>query len=151
MTALRYRSGLSGELSKELAFYDLFDSTGKVGLADDWYFYDGLLDNDEEDDIQDDEVVDDQVDESTSERWNLVDVMPSFGRPNGESESIFQFGATMIGMMESLGGRTVMGSIGGTTSEPTVSGSSSSSPYPSSLPQRRQGYYEKHGVFRRHI
>ncbi|KAI7874681.1 hypothetical protein K492DRAFT_183680 [Lichtheimia hyalospora FSU 10163] len=156
MTALRYRSGLSSELSKELVFYDLFnnggfDSTSKLGLADDWYFYDGLLDNDEEDDIQDDEVVDDQVDESTSERWNLVDVMPSFGRPNGESESIFQLGATMMGMMESLGGRTVMGSIAGSTTEPTVSASPSSSQCLSPVSQRRQDYYTRQGLFRRYM
>ncbi|KAG0170730.1 hypothetical protein DFQ28_001653 [Apophysomyces sp. BC1034] len=104
MTALRYRSSAT-DVNKELV---------RDGLLNDSYFkvrpnnssYEGLLDDSDED-IQDDDDGD-----SSSENWNLVDVMPSFGRPNGESESIFQLGATImpgvLGMMESLGGRHMM-------------------------------------------
>ncbi|KAI9323715.1 hypothetical protein BX666DRAFT_1873702 [Dichotomocladium elegans] len=133
MTALRYRSGsyMTTELTKELVLNGLlndgfFSSTSATSRSNesesDWYFYDGLLDDDE-DDIQDDEIEDrfDDDGEST-ENWNLVDVMPSFGRPNGEGESIFQFGATVMGMMESLGGRNVISNVtGSTTSDPTSS------------------------------
>ncbi|KAI9275630.1 UV radiation resistance protein and autophagy-related subunit 14-domain-containing protein [Phascolomyces articulosus] len=101
MTALRYRSGspMTSELNKELVLNGLLQQQPQQNNADDWYYYDGLLDN-SEDDIQDDEedYDDDEGVEGgvNSENWNLVDVMPSFGRPNGEGESIFQLGATIM-------------------------------------------------------
>ncbi|KAF7722894.1 hypothetical protein EC973_002614 [Apophysomyces ossiformis] len=102
MTALRYRSS-GTDVNRELV---------QDGLLNDSYLkvrpnnssYEGLLDSDEE-------LEDDEDGDSNSENWNLVDVMPSFGRPNGESESIFQLGASImpgvLGMMESLSGRHV--------------------------------------------
>ncbi|KAI8148887.1 UV radiation resistance protein and autophagy-related subunit 14-domain-containing protein [Fennellomyces sp. T-0311] len=92
MTTNRYRSGspINTELNRELVLNGLLQSNP----ADEWYYYDGFLDN-SEDDIQDDEEEDDDGGVS-SENWNLVDVMPSFGRPNGDGESIFQLGATIM-------------------------------------------------------
>ncbi|KAG2223582.1 hypothetical protein INT45_001664 [Circinella minor] len=134
MTALRYRSGspMTSELNKELVLNGLLqqqpDATliGTTSTGDDWYYYDGLLDN-SEDDIQDDEEEyydDDEIMDShgvNSENWNLVDVMPSFGRPNGEGESIFQLGATImpgvIGMSRNvIGNMMTSGSASSSTS-----------------------------------
>ncbi|KAL0091264.1 hypothetical protein F4703DRAFT_1838152 [Phycomyces blakesleeanus] len=140
MTSLRFRDGsIAASIDTELVGDGLLnDSYFKVrrqdGNSESRTNNDQLLDSDEyEDDDEDedeDEDEDDEDDEEEEEEeeeegegdeggeedandnWNIVDVMPSYGRPNREGESLFQLGATIMpgvmGMMESLGARHPM-------------------------------------------
>ncbi|KAI9007960.1 hypothetical protein CLU79DRAFT_529809 [Phycomyces nitens] len=132
MTSLRFRDGsIAADINTELV---------GDGLLNDSYFkvrrQDGdsgtrpnheLLDSDEDEDGDGDEEDDEEDDndnededeeeeegegEDANENWNIVDVMPSYGRPNREGESLFQLGATIMpgvmGMMESFGARHPM-------------------------------------------
>lgn len=138
MTALRYRSGtpIRSDLDQDTDLDELMDDAyfSYQSGGDDWYVYDGILDN-SEDDIQDDEEETEEENAyagARSETWNLVDVMPSFGQPNGEGESIFQLGATIVpGVIGMIGGRTMMGM---SNNNATNDGSSQSSAF--YLPRR---------------